>query len=113
MMMMAPLDLLLEAYCLVVCVAFVVGRIRLVWKWLLMMVLHWVLVMVRCCSLLFLPSFRCLLLLFGFDPAKLCCRRGRVAAKARRTTPPVVDHHYQTKEGEAREDDVEDDAPRR
>ena len=75
-MMMAPLELLLlEAYYLVVYVAFVVGRIRLVWKWLLRLVLHCALEMVRCCSLLFLPSFRCHLLLFGFDPAKLCCRR--------------------------------------
>ena len=77
-MMMAPLELLLlllEAYYLVVYVAFVVGLIRLVWKWLLRLVLHWALEMVRCCSLMFLPSFRCHLLLFGFDPAKLCCRR--------------------------------------
>ena len=76
--MMAPLELLLlllEAYYLVVYVAFVVGRIRLVWKWLLRLVLHWALEMVRCCSLLFLPSFRCHLSLSGFDPAKLCCRR--------------------------------------
>ena len=87
-MMMAPLDLLLEAYCLVVCVAFVVGQIRLVWRWLLMLVLHWVLEMVRRCSLLFLPSFRFLLLLFGFDPAKLCCRRDRGSSQGTMDNTP-------------------------
>lgn len=113
-MMMAPLELLLEAYSpLVACVAFVVGRIRLVWKWLLRLVLHWALEVVRCCSLMFLPSFRYHLLLFGFDPAKLCCRRHLGSSQGTMDNSPSSRSLLPDQRGRSTVGRCKNDAPRR